>query len=130
MKEKDQWRATWIEPKYSTDETVTPLALQREDPKSYFNHYKDLIALRNSHPALAIGEMILPEQEFPKSVMAYFRKSGDQEIFVIHNIGSNEVDVELPEGYKEVIFGLGDGINVNGNLNLKGFASRVYLKNI
>ena len=130
VKEKDQWRATWIEPKYSTDETVTPLALQREDPKSYFNHYKDLIALRNSHPALAIGEMILPEQEFPKSVMAYFRKSGDQEIFVIHNIGSNEVDVELPEGYKEVIFGLGDGINVNGNLNLKGFASRVYLKNI
>lgn len=130
VKEKDQWRATWIEPKYSTDETVTPLALQREDPKSYFNHYKELIALRNSHPALAIGELILPEQEFPQSVMAYYRKFDDQEIFVIHNIGSKEVDVELPEGYKEVIFGLGDGINVNGNLNLKGFASRVYLKNI
>jgi len=128
VKEKDTGRTTWIDAKYSTDETVTPLSLQKEDPKSYFNHYKSLIHLRNSYPALAIGSLELPSVEYPKSVMAYSRKSGDQEIFVIHNVGIEEVEVEIPDGFDEVIFGLGDGVNVSGNLNLGKNSTRVYLK--
>jgi len=74
---KDTGRTSWIEPVYTTDATVTPLAIQKEDPNSYFNHYKSLIALRNSHPALAIGDLELPSGTSPKTVMAYSRKSGD-----------------------------------------------------
>ncbi|WP_133552226.1 alpha-amylase family glycosyl hydrolase [Algoriphagus boseongensis] len=128
VKEKDTGRASWIESKYSTDETVTPLALQKADPKSYFNHYKTLIALRNSHPALAVGKLELPDQEYPKSIMAYFRKTAGQEIFIVHNVGKEEVELELPVGFEEVIFGLGDGVNTNGKLKLSGNSSRVYLK--
>ena len=128
IKEKDSGRATWIDAKYSTDKTVTPLAVQKQDPKSYFNHYKALIKLRNSYPALAIGTLELPDAEYPKSIMAYTRKSGEQEIFVVHNVGKEEVEVQIPDGFEKVIFGLGDGVNVSGKLKLSGNATRVYLK--
>ncbi|WP_026950142.1 alpha-amylase family glycosyl hydrolase [Algoriphagus mannitolivorans] len=128
VKEKDTGRPTWIDAKYSTDKTVTPLALQKNDPKSYFNHYKSLIKLRNSFPALAIGTLELPKTEYPKSIMAYLRKSGNQEIFVIHNVGKAEVEVQIPEGFEKVIFGLGDGLNVSGTLKLSGNATRVFEK--
>ncbi|MCS5489099.1 alpha-amylase family glycosyl hydrolase [Algoriphagus limi] len=127
-KEKDSGRATWIEPIYSVDGKVEPLSLQKEDPKSYFNHYKTLISLRNSYPALAIGDLVLSEKDYPKTIMAYFRKSGDQEIFVVHNIGKSEVSLEIPKGFNEVIFGLGDGVNSSGNLTLGANSTRVYLK--
>lgn len=128
IKAKDKGRTSWIKPKYSTDKTVTPLAKQKEDPNSYFNHYKNLIAMRNSYPALAIGSLELSETEYPKSVMAYFRKSGEQEIFVVNNVGKEEIEIELPEGYKELIFSLGEGKNSSGTLNLKGNSSLVFLK--
>lgn len=84
--------------------------------------------MRNSYPALAIGSLELSETEYPKSVMAYFRKSGEQEIFVVHNVGKAEVEIELPEGYKELILTLGEGTNSSGTLNLKGNSSLVFLK--
>lgn len=127
-KAKDKGRTAWIEAKYTTDESVTPLELQRNDPDSYFNHYKKVIQLRNSYPALAIGALTLPESELPKTVMAYYRKSGDQEIFVIHNVGKEKVEVELPEGFQESIFSLGESEEKSGKLQLSGNSSRVYLK--
>src|SRR5690606_24976170 len=73
VKKKDAGRTRWIRARHSKDSTVVPLEEQRKDPNSYFNHYKKLIKLRNSHPALAIGVLELPESEFPASVMAYYR---------------------------------------------------------
>ncbi|MDP2041621.1 MAG: alpha-amylase family glycosyl hydrolase [Algoriphagus sp.] len=128
QKAKDTGRAQWIKAKYSKDSTVTPLAQQRMDPNSYFNHYKELIRLRNSYPALAIGTLTLPESELQKTVMAYFRKSGDQEIFVVHNVGKEEVEIDLPAGFKAVIFSLGESEEKADKLKLSGNSSRVYLK--
>ncbi|MBN3584598.1 DUF3459 domain-containing protein [Algoriphagus aestuarii] len=112
--EKDKGRATWIDPIYSTDQTVTPLALQKDDPSSFFNHYKGLIKLRNSTPALAKGSLELPETSYGKSVMVFSRKLGDQEVFVIHNLGSQVEEVVLPEGANQEIFELGN-IEKTGN---------------
>ncbi|NVJ87079.1 MAG: alpha-amylase [Algoriphagus sp.] len=128
IKEKDTGRTSWIESKYSIDGEVDPLELQRKNPQSYFNHYKTLISLRNSYPALAIGELVLPDEEYPEPIMAYFRKTADQEVFVVHNIREEEVTITLPDGYEEAIFGLGDGLNVSGKLTLLKNSSRVLLK--
>lgn len=127
-KAKDVGRAQWMEAKYTTDATVTPLELQRKDPNSYFNHYKKLIQMRSSYPALAIGSLELPEMDLPKTVMAYFRLSGAQEIFVVHNVGKEEVEIDLPSGFGEVIFSLGESEGGAGTLRLKGNSSRVFLK--
>lgn len=128
QKSKDTGRAQWIKSKYSKDSTVTPLAQQRMDQNSYFHHYKTLIQLRNSYPALAIGKLELPETALPKTVMAYLRKSDDQEVFVIHNVGKATVEVEIPEGFEAAIFSLGEGERSAGKLKLSGNSSRVFLK--
>jgi glycosidase len=127
-KENDKGRATWIEAKYSTDATVTPLETQRTDPNSYFNHYKALIKLRNSYPALAIGSLEILESKFPKSVMAFGRKSADQEVFVVHNVGSDAVEVDLPTGFEKELFKLGTVKLESGKLTLEGNSSVVFLK--
>ena len=128
VKEKDGGRATWIEAKYSTDATVTPLEAQRKDPNSYFNHYKALIKLRNSYPALATGSLEILENKFPKSVMAFGRKSADQEVFVVHNLGSEPVEIEVPAGFEKELFKLGTGALTSGKLTLEANSSIVYLK--
>lgn len=127
-KSKDKGRTSWIKPKYSTDKTVTPLSKQTGDPNSYFNHYKNLITMRNSYQALAIGTIELPAEEYPKTVMAYFRQSGEQEIFVIHNVGKEAVEIDLPDGFGQSIFSLGGGEVASGKLKLKGNSSLVFLR--
>jgi alpha-amylase len=124
----DTGRTSWVEPVYSTDATVTPLAIQRKDANSYFNHYKSIIALRNSHPALAIGDLELPTGTYPKTVMAYSRKSGDQEIFVIHNLGKVEIVVDAPEGFNTKLFTLGKTAHAEGKVKLGKNASIVLMK--
>ncbi|GGF29872.1 alpha-amylase family glycosyl hydrolase [Echinicola rosea] len=109
----DEGRPTWITPKFSTDRTVTPLAVQRKDADSYFNHYKGVIKLRNSHPALAIGSLELPKSTYPKAVMAYCRKAEGQELFVFHNLGNKQVEVPLPEGFGQKVYAL-KGVKVQG----------------
>lgn len=126
-KDKDRGRATWIEPKYSVDGEVTPLALQREDPNSFFNHYKQLIALRNTNPALAIGSLELPENTFPSSVMAYFRHHESQSLFAVHNIGQDEVEIELPENYSNSLFDFGK-TSINGGKVVLGPQSSLILE--
>jgi glycosidase len=128
VNEKDSTRTSWIEPVYTTDATVTPLAIQKADPNSYFNHYKSLIALRNSHPALAIGDLGLPTATYPKTVMAYSRKSGDQEIFVIHNFGKTEIVVDAPKGFKTKLYTLGKTAHAEGKVKLGKNSSIVLMK--
>lgn len=125
VEEKDTGRTKWIDAKYSTDASVTPLALQRPKPDSFFNHYKTLIKLRSSYPALAIGTLELPEMEYPKAVMAYFRRSGDQEVFVIHNLGTAEIVVEAPKEFDKKIFTLGITAHAEGKVKLGKNASIV-----
>ncbi|MHA7128251.1 alpha-amylase family glycosyl hydrolase [Algoriphagus namhaensis] len=105
---KDLGRATWIQPKYSMDSTVTPLALQRDNPESYFNHYKGLIALRNQTPALAIGSLDLFEKSYPATVMAYTRTAENQTLAVFHQLGKEKVSFDLPEGFEKIVYSLGD----------------------
>ncbi len=110
-KENDSGRATWIVPQYSTDATVTPLAQQRLDPNSYFNHYKKVIALRQSNPALAIGSLESVKQTYPKSVMAFIRRTADQELLVVHHLGSTGMEFQIPEGFKSSIYAT-EGVTV------------------
>jgi alpha-amylase len=107
-----------MESKYSTDQEVTPLEGQRKDPNSYFNHYKNLIALRNSYSALAIGSLELSKSAYPREIMAYHRKTAGQEIFVVHNLGGSDSVVEIPGGFNTALFTLGKGEIDSGKLTL------------
>nr|WP_026235880.1 alpha-amylase family glycosyl hydrolase [Echinicola pacifica] len=127
-RDKDSGRTSWIEPKFSTDETVTPLAAQKADPKSYFNHYKEVIHLRGTHPALAIGSLELLKEEFPKPIMAYKRIAAEEDLLVFHNIGSKPQEFMIPEGYSQKVYALKGAEIKEDKAILPAFSSLVLSK--
>jgi alpha-amylase len=125
IKANDKGRTSWIEPIYSIDETVTPLAIQKSMSTSYFNHYKEIIKLRNSNRALALGSLELYEGELPTPVMAYFRHHKDQDVIVIHNLSDIEHSIEIPEEYLQVIYSYGMADFELDKVKLPGYSSIV-----
>jgi glycosidase len=114
-----------MEPVYSTDETVTSLAIQKSMTTSYFNHYKEIIRLRNGNRALALGNLELYIGDLPKPVMAFFRNHEDQEVFVIHNLSDENQTIDVPEEYKTEIFSYGNARKDGNKINLPPYSSLV-----
>lgn len=125
LKNNDKGRTRWIEPMYTTDETVTPLAIQKSMSTSYFNHYKEIIKLRNTNRALALGDLKLYEGEVEKPIMAYFRNYKNQSLMVVHNIGESELTIDIPDDYDQFIYTLGTVTKDSGKLVLSAFSSAV-----
>ena len=67
---------------------------QRADPDSVFHHYRRLIELRHTEPAVAHGDftMLLEEDE---RVYAFTRRHEDIELLVLGNFSGDEVPVDL-----------------------------------
>lgn len=125
LKNNDKGRTTWIEPIYSKDETVTPLAIQKSMSTSYFNHYKEIIKLRNSNRALALGNLTLYEGELQSQLMVYIREYKNQSLLIVHNIGDTDITFTLPENYDEIVYDLGTVNIESGTLVLTAFSSAV-----
>jgi glycosidase len=125
IKANDKGRTTWIEPIHSIDEMVTPLAIQKSMSTSYFNHYKEIIKLRNTNRALALGNLELYEGDLAKPLMAYFRNHKDQELFVAHNLSDVEHSLEVPEEYQKVIYTFGSADLQNQKVKLPAYATIV-----
>ncbi|PLW74700.1 glucohydrolase, partial [Streptomyces sp. DJ] len=72
-------------------------AAARADPGSVLHHYRRLIALRHTEPAVVHGDfhMLLADDE---RVYAFLRRYRDTELLVLGNFTGEAVPVELPEG--------------------------------
>lgn len=67
------------------------------DPESVWQHYRSLIALRHSEPAVALGDftMLLAEHE---QVYAYLRRLGPVELLVLANMsGRSAMADQIPD---------------------------------
>jgi glycosidase len=128
-KELDRGRTTWIVPQYSTEGTVTPLAQQRLDKDSYFNHYKNIIALRHANPALAIGNLVPSSATYPSSLMVYLRQAEGQELLVMHHLGTESIEVVLPEGFTIPRFATAGVSLQSGKVLLPPYSSLVLERN-
>jgi len=66
------------------------------DPDSVFHHYRRLIGLRKSEPAVALGDftMLLPEDPV---VYAFTRRLGDVELLCVANFSGEPVRPDLPD---------------------------------
>lgn len=93
-----------VNPNYPT----VNAADQVDDPDSVFAHYRRLIALRHSEPAVVDGDfsMLLPEHP---QVYAFTRRLGDIELLVMVNASSEQVDAEVEQASEwesaEVVLG-------------------------
>lgn len=76
------------------------VAAQEGDPDSLLNHYRQLIALRNEHEALRIGEW-LPVRTNAAAAYAYLRHSDNETLLVLMNLTGRPIEnygLELEEG--------------------------------
>ncbi|TDE18199.1 alpha-amylase family glycosyl hydrolase [Dyadobacter psychrotolerans] len=130
-KADDPDRTAWIQSEFSTLKNIQPLAQQEADPQSVFNHYKTLIALRKSEPALGqtIAPNLLNVHLLDDELLAYLRPNVDKSVLIIHNLSGNAKTVQLPEekkNFKTVLFASDKIVSeVNSSWNLPPFASLV-----
>ncbi len=64
---------------------------QDRDPESLLSHYRELIQLRNNHPALRVGDWTLVDTK-PSRILSYVRQDGNETILVLINPSRNMVD--------------------------------------
>lgn len=70
----------------SDDPASLNVATESADPGSLLSHYRDLIRLRTTHPALATGTWTAIDADAP-GVVAALRSSPTEEAIVITNVG-------------------------------------------
>jgi len=103
---KDPGQTSWIEPKYTKPETVPPLELQRKIRRGMFQHYQELIMLRNNSDALTLGDIKFVDLE-NDAIVAYERFFKNERILVLHNISEEEQIIDIPRdylGFNKLIF--------------------------
>jgi alpha-amylase len=105
----DPQHTRWITPEFTTLKTVAPLSEQTGDTNSVFNHYKNLIHLRKTEPALnqILAPNLQPVRLGDEQLLGYFRPHVDRSLIVIHNLGDDEREFQLPEDkslFTEVLF--------------------------
>ena len=71
------------------------VAAQRADPGSLLNVIRRMIAVRKSHPALGLGELVWVDVASP-AVAAYWRVTQKSRILVLNNLSPNNQAVSLP----------------------------------
>lgn len=103
---EDHDRTNWRKPVYNTDSKTTPLKQQLEDGNSLFNHYRNVIALRKTIPALAqISPPNLQKSKIAsKKVVSFIRPHIEGDVLVIQNITGEGVIFEFKEKLGNVIF--------------------------
>jgi alpha-amylase len=73
---------------------------QSQDPTSLLSHYRQLIHMRNDHPALQTGGYSTVESE-QEAILAFLRASQEENILVVINLSEETVsgyDLTLKEG--------------------------------
>ncbi|MDR1697689.1 MAG: starch-binding protein [Erysipelotrichaceae bacterium] len=72
----------------------------RNDPNSIFNHYKKILALKNSYPELYNGKLqpINITGSRMNSLVTYTMTKDNESSLVIHNMSSVSIDIELIGG--------------------------------
>jgi len=113
---KDTEQTSWETPKYSTDQTVIPLAKQMKDPSSLYNFYKSFISYRNSSSVLTYGSIENTTLQI-RELVSFVRKYESNERLIIHNISDVEITLkhEQLSGFDEVEFTSGERAEVNGD---------------
>jgi alpha-glucosidase len=71
--------------------------LQKQDPNSILNFYKEMIRLRKKHTIFTYGIYDLLLEDHP-SLYAYTRTLGEEQVVVLSNLSDNPIEVEKVSG--------------------------------
>lgn len=85
---------------------------EEKDPESLLNFYRRMIALRNSEPALSIGDYVPLEADKDRAVFAFQRTHEASTLLVLLNYSEKpkKFKMRLPQGQSKWLSALPDGI--------------------
>ncbi len=104
-------------------------AAQVDDPDSVFSHYRKLVELRHTEPAVVHGDftMLLPEHP---SIYAFTRAHENVELLVLGNFSGATTEVPLDDAGQwaaaEVVLANYDRAPDEGRITLRPWETRVY----
>jgi len=98
---------------------------QLSDPNALLNFFKQLIQVRKAQPALQHGDF-QPLVEDPRQIFAFMRTTETDQVLVLLNFTSRNLDYKLPEGTWSTLFGQ-DHEN-NGSITLAPYDVRLFKK--
>ena len=99
---------------------------QEADANSILNVYKTFSRLRNTYPALAVGEMSTTSIS-ESSAASWYMTSGNQKMLVIHNVSSAKKSFNVTDDMSHPVALLGAGTVDGTTLTLEGNSSVVFL---
>ena len=85
------------------DYTTVNVAAQTDNPESLLSHYRDLIRLRNSHPALQQGDFT-PVKSASSHVYSFVRRSEGETLLIVINLSGDAVSdygLNLANGFTD-----------------------------
>jgi alpha-glucosidase len=82
-----------------------PMAVDQAEAQSdaLIHHYRDVIALRRAHPALAKGEML--DLNADGTLLQFERRRGDERILCQFNMGNTPIIADRPTGDWQLLVG-------------------------
>ncbi|SFI84346.1 alpha-glucosidase [Bosea sp. OK403] len=101
----------------NADWPMRNVAGMAEEPASILTLYRQLLALRRAHPALAIGDFSLLDSE--GDVLAYERRYEAQALIVALNLGGSEQRLTLPpwaSGHRPILSTRGEAPRVESHV--------------
>ena len=99
-----------------------------EDKDSIFYHYQKLIQLRKEYKVISEGKYI-PLLEEDNHVLAYRRQYQNEDMIVINNFYSEEVDVKIDLSAYSIILSNYKDTLISESLHLRPYESIVFYKN-
>lgn len=107
--QSDNYRTKWRNPLFSTESSVRPLELQRNDKNSIFRVYEKFLKLRNTYQSLAYGEMRYPSNldSYDKNFMVFFREYSGEKLMIIHNVSSNTSTIAISDPIVRAVADMG-----------------------
>ncbi len=103
--------------RHSTDDTVRPVSVQREDPESLWHHYRALIQLRHATPALHSGDLE-PWTSLDDRLTGFVRRHPSGDALVLHNLSRHAVTVAVPTefaGFRTILWTSTEGPELSGD---------------
>ncbi|TGA96741.1 DUF3459 domain-containing protein [Sporolactobacillus shoreae] len=89
-------QTTWETPQYNVGPNAVSVEAEDQDPNSLLNHYRELIHVRESSPALVSGN-IQDFQTGDSRILGYTRNDQKDSVLVLNNLSDQTVTISVNE---------------------------------
>ncbi len=99
------------------------VAVEKENPNSVLNYFKQLTKLRNENQVLVYGDYKLIQKEHP-NIYAYTRSLENDKMMILLNFSDSESEIELKDDSSKILINNYDDLqSEKGNITLKPYQS-------